>query len=422
MNKTILKYGDSAIETEYNPQAFQVCIPNIPDMVLSPPDIIAALREPIESPPVMELARGKKSALIVVSDATRIARADLILPLLLEELSIAGIAREAVRVVIALGTHRPATDEEMRMLLGEASLSLEVVQHDCHDRESLFYTGKTSRGTEVWMNRLVSDSDLVITVSAVNAHYFAGFGGGRKSIIPGLAGRETIVGNHLLAVDFEKGVLAEGVEPCRLDGNPVHEDMIEGVALSPPDFAVQTILTPGHEIGGVWAGHWISSHRQACGEFLRRHGVQLPARRRVVIVSPGGMPKDIDLIQSHKTVQYATRALEPGGTLVLLARCPDGIGNPRFHEYFPLDDMKAMLAQLREGGPFNGHTALALHSKAERFRIILISELKPAMVRRFGFEPADSLEDALGMLGREVMQENSGYIFPEGALTLPMID
>jgi nickel-dependent lactate racemase len=417
MKQISLKYGTEKLEFAYESGAFDLLLPDPPRRALDAGGLRAALATPVESPPLRELARGKRSALIVVSDATRVARADLMIPPLLEELQAGGIGRGEVRFVVALGNHRPVTPAESEMLFGPAAAEFEILQHDSRDQGRLELVGRTERGIEVRLSRLLREHDLVITISSVGFHYFAGFGGGRKSVIPGMAGYETIVRNHLLAVDFERGCMAEGVEPGRLAGNPVNEDMEDGVAMRPPAFAIHTILTPEKEIGAVWAGDWRAAHRGACGVFLKRYGVPLAERRPLVIASAGGYPKDIDFIQSHKAIQYASAALEPGGTLVLLARCPEGIGNPDFLKFFPLNDMGGFLESLKSGEVRNGQSAMALYTKTKRYRIILVSELSGEQVRAMNMELADDLDQALASMGKE----GPGYIIPEGGSTLPLL-
>ncbi|HUX06491.1 MAG TPA: nickel-dependent lactate racemase [Acidobacteriota bacterium] len=416
MNRIELKYGDGIVEFDPGGRRIDLLQPDPPRRPLDGGGIRSALASPVESPPLGEIARGRHSALVVVSDATRVARADLILPALLEELAAAGIERRSVKIAVALGNHRRVTPAEIDLLLAGAARGLEIVQHDSCDEESLRSVGRTSRGIDVRLSSLLFDHDLVITISAVNFHYFAGFGGGRKSIIPGLAAHETIITNHLLAVDFERGRLADGVEPGRLGGNPVNEDMEEGVALHPPDFAVHVILTPNKEIGAVWAGDWKAAFRGACGVFLKRFGVTISERRSLVLASAGGHPKDIDFIQSHKTIQLATAALVPGGTLVLLARCGEGIGSRDFRSYFPLNDLDVFLQNLKGGGLRNGQTAMALHAKAGEYRIVLVSELPQKDVVEMGMEPAGSLREALATATGDA----PAYVIPDGGTTLPL--
>ena len=411
-----LRYGEETVEFEYGPGRLEPLLPDPPRKPLGKEDIRSALRNPVESPPLRKLARGRKSALIVISDATRIVRSDVLVPLLLEELATAGMESGKVKVVVALGNHRRATDEEVAALLGPALGKVKVVQHDSRDLARLHLFGRTGRGTEVRLSKLLLEHDLVVTASMINFHYAAGFTGGRKAILPGLAWRDTIVANHLLSVDFERGTLAEGVASGSLSGNPMHEDMDEAVAMHPPDFSVNVILTPEHEIGTLWAGDWRASHRGACGVFLKRFGVPVPELKPVVIASAGGHPKDIDFIQSNKTIQFATRALEPGGTLILLARCGEGIGNPHFEGFFPLDDVKEFLRRLKLENPRNGQTALALRSRTQEYRVVLVTKLPAEKVRDMGMEHASSIEQALAL----VSGGEDGYIIPEGGLTLPL--
>jgi nickel-dependent lactate racemase len=274
------------------------------------------------------------------------------------------------------------------------------------------------RGTRASLNRLIFERDLVVTISAVNAHYFAGFGGGRKSIFPGIAGRDGIIANHLLAVDFERGRMADGVETGRLDGNPLNEDICEIVSRRPPDFSINTLLNPAGGIGALYCGHWLEAHRAACGRFMEHHAVPIPERRAWAIVSCGGHPKDIDLIQSHKTIQYASRALSRGGIMLLFARCDDGLGSSGFEAFFPIREVTTLLADIRDRNPKNGQTALALHQKTRELNIGLVSALAPALVRDMGMEPFANAQEGISWL-RAGAGAADGYCIPHGAVTLP---
>lgn len=379
--------------------------------------IANALAAPEGTPPLHELAQGKSSALVIVSDPTRITRADLVLPHVLRELGDGGISAARTTVIIARGNHRAVEPLEIECMLSpELAANLDIRQHDSRDADSLRPVPPTSRGTKAGLNRLLWERDLVVVISAVTAHYFAGFGGGRKSVFPGLAERDGIIANHQLAIDFKRGRLADGVEPCNLTGNPVHEDFIEIVGNRPPDFIITSLMTDDFAIGALHCGHWQWSHESACERYMRHHGVAIPEKRAVVIASCGGAPKDIDLIQSHKTIQYATKALQPGGKLLLLAECPEGLGNKSFGNFFPIKDVNGLLRQIREENVPNGQTALALHQKTQEFDIGLVSALPDEFVKAMGMTPLESLEGGLKWTGAD-----GGYIVPHGAMTLPYV-
>src|SRR5205085_8213055 len=171
---------------------------------------------------------------------------------------------------------------------------------------------------------------------AIGFHYFAGFTGGRKSILPGLASYGAIRQNHLLALDFDSDSVRRraGVGPGRLDGNAVHEDMQQACAMLAPSFLINTVLNERREIVQVFCGDWRNAHRLGCAEYAGRHTAYMDEKRDIVIASCGGSPKDINLIQAHKALDMATWALKDGGDLILLARCQEGTGRDDFLRWF----------------------------------------------------------------------------------------
>lgn len=419
--KMSMAWGAERIGIDVSRLNMRVLEPDLPRATLTGPALEAALAQPIASPPLAQLSAGARSALIVLSDATRIARADRILPHLFRIFAAGGIPPARVTLLIGGGNHRPPTDGEIVHIVGpELPDGAEIRIHDSSDESSLIPQPPTSRGTSASLNRLLFERDLVVTISAINAHYFAGFGGGRKSVFPGVAGREGIIANHRLAIDFTRGSLAAGVETARLDGNPVNEDICEIVARRPPDFSINTLLNPEGEIGGIWSGHWQEAHRAACEGFLRHHGVTITQRLPWALVSAGGHPKDIDLIQSHKTIQYAARAVQPGGAMLIFARCPEGLGSGGFDRFFPIADLRALLNTISRRSPKNGQTAVALYQKVREFRIGLVSELPGDIVSAIGMTPFSAPAEGIAWL-RRLADGAQGYCLPHGAITLPLV-
>lgn len=413
-----LKYGNSTIDVPLGNSNYLQLLPKGVKTSLTRAQLEEKLDHPLNSSGLSELATKAASALLIVSDATRNARADLLLPLIIRRLAAGGISENNIAILFARGNHREVTPQEVREILGADFPShINIFQHDSSDRQGMKSCGNTSAGTEILLNKKLFQYDLVITISSVSTHYFAGFGGGRKSIFPGLGGKESIIKNHLLSIDFDRETMAEGVEPGKLEGNRVHEDFLEIVAHRLPDFSLNVILSESSEVGHLFAGHWLDSHLAACAEHARLFGVSPGEKADAAIVSCGGFPKDIDLIQSLKTIQYSSRILNRGGRLLLLAECHDGIGSEGFESYFPMDDRKKFLELLKKGNLKNGQTALALNQKTREFRIGMITSLPSDLLQSMGISHLENLDTGLEWLLKD--NPERVYAIPQGAVTLP---
>jgi nickel-dependent lactate racemase len=275
----------------------------------------------------------------------------------------------------------------------------------------------TERGTPVELDRALFEHSHVILTGAVGFHYFAGFTGGRKSVCPGLASKRTVEATHLLALDFERGGRRAGVGTGRLGGNAVHEECERIAAEAAPSFLVNAVTDARGRAVRLYAGDWRAAHRLACAEYADSHAVKIPEKRAVVVASAGGSPSDINLIQAHKALDMAAYACAEGGDIVLAAECADGLGRPDFLKWFDSADSRALEARLREAYEVNGQTAWALLTKAERFRVHLVSTLPDEDVRRMRMTPARSLEEALARIDREA----PGYVLPRGAAYMPVV-
>src|SRR5262245_15107386 len=219
----------------------------------------------------------------------------------------------------------------------------------------------------------------------------------------------------MLALDFAVGGRRVGVGPGRLDGNAVHEECDQIAGLVAPAFGVNAVVDERGRVVNLFCGDWRVAHRLACDQYLSDHSVPITERREVVIVSCGGLPYDINLIQAHKALEMASYACKEGGSIILLAECKDGLGRPDFLKWFGEADSRALEALLRTGYEVNGQTAWSLLGKAERFRVYLVSELPDQEVREMRMIPARSIDHALA----EMAQDGSGFILPRGAALLP---
>jgi nickel-dependent lactate racemase len=415
-----LGYGRGSVVADFDERRFRVlAAPGMSDeRPLSDVEIGAAIDNPIASPPLDEIIAAGDSVLIVVSDATRESGSAQVVNLLVRRLIELGVAPFDIRIIFATGIHRAVTADEKRELLTPfIAQRIKTLEHDAYDASKLISLGNTERGAPVEVNRALKEHTHVILTGAVGFHYFAGFTGGRKSVCPGLASAATIEATHMLALDFEKGGRRAGVGAGALEGNAVHVECERVAAMIAPSFLINTTVDGHGRVTHVYAGDWREAHRRACVEYAAAHSLKLEARREVVIASCGGAPYDLNLIQAHKALEMAAHACVEGGTIILLAECADGLGRADFLKWFEAADSRALEARLRERYEVNGQTAWSLLSKAERYRVYLVSSLDDVAVRRMRMIPARTIAEALAQTGAAT----EGYVMPRGASLLPVI-
>jgi nickel-dependent lactate racemase len=417
MTEIQLGYGKSFRNFTFDEARYQVLSGNShDDQPLTDVEIGEALNTPIQSSPLEDLISAGDSVLIVVSDATRETASAQILNLLVRRLIQSGVSPAQLAIIFATGIHRAVTpNEKLELLTPFIAQRVRTIDHSAYETSHFISLRKTERGTAVEVNRALKDFSHVIITGAIGFHYFAGFTGGRKSICPGLASASTIEATHMLALDFETGGRRAGVGIGLLDGNAVHQECERIAALVEPRFCINSVVDARGRAVRIYAGEWRAAHRVACNEYLVSHSTQIERKREVVIVSCGGSPYDINLIQAHKALDMAAHACTDGGTIVLLAECRDGLGHPTFLKWFDEQNSRAVANRLRDAYEVNGQTAWSLLTKAENYRVVLISELPDDKIRRMRMIPAESLADALS----EIRIEQQGYIMPHGARFLP---
>lgn len=394
-----LRYGAGTVRFELPPEWEVEEVAFRPYPVEADPvgAIRRALAEPLGTPPLREIVRAGERVCILVNDGTRQARSELFLPLVLEELNRAGVRDEDVFLVFATGSHRQVGREEMAALVGrEVAARVAMYSHDCHDAGLLTFLGTTSRGTPVYINSRVVDADRRILTGSVVHHWFAGFGGGRKALVPGVAGYETIRRNHAL-------MLEPGCRAGVLDGNPVAEDMLEAARLVGADFLVNTVLNPAGDVLGVFAGDMDLAHREACRLAHRAFAGYGAGPADLVIASCGGWPKDINVYQSHKALENAALVCRPGGVIILAAECREGVGSDCYWEWVQkYPTLPELERAIREEFVLGGHKAWAVARITARHPVVLLSSLDPATVTRLGFVPASTPEEALAAARRHL--------------------
>lgn len=350
-----------------------------------------ALTHPLGSPPLSLLLANRRRVTLVVPDKTRPTALRELLPLLFEQLQAHRIPPEGITLLIALGIHTPMTWQELEEHLGEDTCRrFPVRQNLAKNVSEMVPLGATSRGTPVALHRATVDTDLVLAVGAVSHHYTAGFGGGRKLLVPGCASYQTCVGNHSL-------VLGESAPhpQCRagrMADNPVHLDMLEAAQRLPtPTFFLQSVLTAEGKIHRLFGGEMETAHRAAVEEYRRLFGHPVERRYETLILGCGGHPRDINFIQAHKALQNAVPLLAEGGSLIALAACSDGYGHLDFPAWLAIPTEEEMFAKLKKSYVIYGQTALATRRKSKRYRIHLFSSLSAAETAAMGMEKVASL-------------------------------
>ena len=418
MREIQLAYGTDKIPFAVDEDRFQILTSNTSTRpALTDFEIGSALDSPIASAPLEKLLSPGESVLIVTSDATRASASAQIINLLVRRIVQQGISPADITIIFATGIHRPTTPAEKQQLLTPfITQRIKVLDHDAFDQTQLTLLGTTERGTPIEVNRKLREFTHVILTGGIGFHYFAGFTGGRKSICPGLASARTIAATHMLALDFENGGRRAGVGTGQLEGNAVNEECDRVAALIDPTFGINAVVDECGRATQVFAGHWRAAHREACDRYLSEHSTRIADKQALVIASCGGYPYDINLIQAHKALDMAANACRADGTIILLAECRDGFGRSDFLKWFQSKDAAALEKRLRESYEVNGQTAWALLTKAEQYRVILVSKLADEDVKHMRMTPARTLDDALSALDSTVQ----GFILPRGTALLPI--
>ncbi|MEZ5347195.1 MAG: nickel-dependent lactate racemase [Pyrinomonadaceae bacterium] len=405
-----LRYGNTHFDLKFDPERFEVLgtQENLP--ALSDHEIGEKLDSPIGEK-VESLSKPGESFLIVVPDATRVSGCGQIVNLLVRRLIANGTMPYEINIIFATGIHRKVTDSEKeRILTPFIAQRIKTLDHDAKDLMQFVRLGETMDGIPIELNRNLMDFDHIIVIGGIGFHYFAGFGGGRKLICPGLASSRTISETHKLAFDFDKKCRREGVATGVLHGNPVHEAFIEIVKKMPPSFLINTIVDNSGGILDLFCGDWIESHEEACREFSANHTIRIGEKRSVVVVSCGGSPHDLNLIQAHKALEAAAYACQDGGKIIFIAKCENGLGREDFLNWFDSKDSSDLAEKLCMKYQVNGQTAWSILKKTERFDIEIVTDLPDEEVEKIGFRkalnPAESIAQVSG---------KRGYIMPFGA-------
>ena len=414
--KAELGYAKTKMATEIqDDNIIGILKPNdVPVRLTGTDEVIRALRSPIGSPRLCETVNKGEKVVIITSDITRPMPSKAVLPPLLDELALAGVPDEDITVVFALGSHRPHTEEEMRYLVGDQVF--ERVRCIDNDMENCVHLGNTASGTPVDVFEPVVRADRRICLGNIEYHYFAGFSGGAKAIMPGVSTHDAIQANHSQMVQ-------EAAHAGKLEGNPVREDIDSVADILPIDFIVNVVLNEKKEIICAVAGHHIKAHREGCAFLDRLYKIKIPKRADIVIVSPGGYPKDLNLYQSQKALDNSKHAVRDGGVIILTASCKEGLGSAVFERWMTAPGGVDWIAEeIGRNFELGGHKAAAIAMVMQRCDIYLVSDMDPAFVESLHFTPFSTLDEAYGAAKHKLGDDASVILMPYGGSTLPVTD
>lgn len=383
--------------------------------------VLEAIYNPIGCEPIDKIIKPGDTVAFICNDPTRVANSYDFMPVFIDEMNRLGVKDEDMRIVFALGTHRDMPREEMAQCVGEKVASrIKMYNSTATKSEDFQHFGTTSRGTPVWINKLLCDVDHVIMTGSIVHHYFSGYGGGRKAILPGCAAMETVRVNHSFMLDENAGL-------GRTVGNPVYEDQMEGVALFAKGrslFLFNAVLNAHHQFLRMFAGDYIAAHKEACKFVDQAYGCVIPEEADLVIASCGGYPKDINVYQMQKTMDNAACAVKKGGVVILLADCEEGSGSKMLEETFKrLRTPEAIKAELEKNFQIGANKAFAVTRPLSKARFILVTSLDREMAREMLFTGAvDTVEEALALAKPYLPEKPTIILMPEGSLTVPRVE
>ena len=380
-------------------------------------EIERALKEPVVSKRLSEIVKPEHKVAIVVDDATRPAPSHLMVPPILDELNMAGVKNENITIIFGCGTHKAVKNEEAFRLLDGAVLNrVKAISHDCK-AEDLVYVGTTQKhGTKVYLNRIFAEADVKILTGDVCFHYYAGYGGGRKSVLPAVSGEETIKHNHAM-------ILHPNAKTGVLEGNPIHEYMVEAAKLAKVDFILNVVTNSKGEVVKAFAGDLEQAFYEGVKVVDEMYRLPVDRKSDIVVVSSGGYPADVNLFQAYKGVDSALEVVKRGGVIVLLAECSQGHGNQVFYDWMvKFSDIKAVEREIKRNFVLGGHKAYYLLKALQNHQIILVSLMPDYYgTNIFKLKTARAVNDALNEAFKIAGKNAKVWAMPYGNFTLPEV-
>ena len=373
-----------------------------------------ALNNPIGAPKLGELVKSGQKIAIITSDISRPLPSYDVLPPVLEELFAVGVKAEDVTVVFALGSHRPHTEEEMIALVGkEVYNTVKCVDSDPND---CVHMGVTDAGTPVDITRTVAEADFRICLGNIEFHYFAGYSGGAKAIMPGVSTRDAIQSNHRMMV-------SQDACAGKLEGNPLRADIEQAGDICGIHYIVNAVLDEHKHIVYCVAGDVTKAHRVGCAYLDKMYRCLIPQRADIVIVSQGGAPKDANLYQTQKALDNAKHAVKKGGTIILIGACPEGLGSKKFEQWLTsAPTAHSMVERIGREFELGGHKAAAIGMVLENADIDFVSEMDPEFVKSIFLTPRKTAQEAFDIAFAKYGENATVIAMPFGGATLPICE
>ena len=414
-----LAYGRGRLEVEVPSHAVVITPEELPGLPDERAAFDAAVRAPIGAAPLRELAKSTDTVAIVIADITRPSPSERLVPWIMAEL--AHVPREQFVIVNGTGSHRANTRAELIQMLGaEVVETVRIVNHNAFDDSTLTHLGRTSYGGEVWLNNDYLRADVRIATGFIEPHFFAGFSGGPKGVVPGVAGIKTIMHLHnAQMIGHPKSTWA------LLEGNPVQGEIREAVALASPHFMVNVAVNAKRQITAVWAGDYLQAHEVGCG-FVAEHATRpVDEPFDVVISTNSGYPLDQNLYQTVKGMSAAARIVKPGGAIIAVSECSDGLpDHGNFKQLLQMRRTPQELLDMIEAPIFELYDQWEAQSQAlvqRKAAVYLYSSLAPEIVRDAMLTPIDDIETTLAALLDRYGPGARIAVLPEGPQTVPYV-
>jgi lactate racemase len=374
--------------------------------------VIDAIANPINSKNFKDFLSDAKQVLVIVNDATRPTPTQKVLDVIFDDLG-----KTRYNFIIATGAHRGPTQEEYLQIFGPyyEQIKENIIVHDARKKEDQVFLGTSSNGTQMYVNKAGVEADKFIIISSVEPHYFAGYTGGRKSFLPGIAGFETIEQNHKLALVPEACALS-------LAGNPVHEDMMDAIKTVKQEiFSIMTVLDKHHKVYATCAGHIHDSFHAAIDKANEVFAAPLE-KKADIVVSVVKFPQDIDLYQAQKGIDNAKLALKKNGIMILVAKCRDGIGGKAFADLLgSCDTPRQALDKIEQGYVLGYHKAAKMAEIGLWARMWAVTDVTPDVISKLFITPFSDLQTAIDKALEEKGRNASVLFLMDGGLTVPLV-
>ena len=419
--QTALKYGNDEILLNIpEKNVLGVLEPTgLEPLVNLKKEVMDLLDSPTNGPGIAEIVHDNRieKVAVIVNDLTRSTPTSRLLPPVLDKLLNLGIERNNIDIVIATGTHRPMTEEEIKTITGEDIYNnYRITNHDCEAKD-LVKMGTLKGGNDLWINPIVAAADLRIGIGEILLHYYAGFAGGRKSIFPGVAGKKTIMDNHRM-------MTYPGVGIGITEGNPVSEQMVEAIErLCPLHFIINCICDSHKNVVSIVSGHAVRAWQKGIEIFRKMNFAEIGKKADVLFVSAGGFPKDINMYQAHKALEMCSRAVKEGGSIVFFAELSEGHGHPVFEEWARKGmSPEEAIREFERNFRFGAHKLYYLARVARKCEIYLYSDMNAEESEEMYCKKINSVDEIIPGLREKYGEDFTAWIIPQGGIVLPVVE